>query len=212
FLKIKIKVVMQIGDVSYDHIPASLRITTWNDNNEITTTYSSLDAGVNEIQVLKSAKRFGFLVSKWGVNDAITIERNEINENTIYILGGSKDAKMLSSERVYKIVNGRDVADTKTDYFYDHTGKLIKIDYWVKKPDNSNLLSMIDWFIYDGNRLTKIKKVNLADNTTLKETQFTYNAQGIMTNMVEKENDFETAAAISYLPAQQNINIQYNLA
>src|SRR5690606_29395721 len=212
YLKIKMKAVMQIGEVTYDHIPASLSITSWNDKGEMTTTYSSLAAGVNEIQVLKAATKFEFLVSKWGVNDAITIERQDIDEGTVYILGGSKDAKKLSSERVYKIVNGRDVADSKTDYFYDHTGKLIKIDYWVKKPDNSNLLSMIDWFIYDGNRLTKIKKVNLADNTTLKETQFTYNAQGIMTNMVEKENDFETAAAISYLPAQQNINIQYNLA
>ena len=212
FLKIKMKAVMQIGDVTYDHIPASLSITSWNDKGEMTTTYGSLAAGVNEIQVLKAATKFEFLVSKWGVNDAITIERQDIDEGTVYILGGSKDAKKLSSERVYKIVNGRDVADSKTDYFYDYSGNLVKIDYWIKKPDNSNYLSMIDWFIYDGSRLTKIKRVNIADNTTLKETLFSYNAQGKMTNMVEKENGFETAASISYLPAQQNISIQYNMA
>ena len=210
FLKIKMKAVMQIGDVTYDHIPASLRITTWNDKGEMTTSYGSLNAGVNEIQVLKSATKFEFQVSKWGTHDAITIERQDIDENTVYILGGSKEAKKLSSERVFKIVDGKDVADTKTDYFYDHTGKLIKIDYWTKKPDNSNFFSMADWFIYDGDRLTKIKRVNIADNTTLKETLFTYNAQGKLTNMVEKESGFETAAIISYLPAQ--IGIQYNLA
>lgn len=212
FLKIKIKAIMQIGSVTYDHIPASLRITTWNDKGEMTTTYGSLNAGVNEVQVLKSAAKFEFLVSKWGTNEAITIERQDIDENTIYILGGSKEAKKLSSERVYKIVDGRDVADTKTDYFYDHTGKLIKIDYWTKKPDNSNYFSMADWFIYDADRLVKIKRINVSDNSTLKETLFTYNAQGKMTNMVEKANGFETAGAITYLPAQQKIGIHYNLA
>ena len=211
FLKIKIKAVMQIGDVTYDHIPASLRISSWNQQGEMTTTYQSLSAGVNEIQVLKSASKFEFQVSIWGTHDAITIEREDIDESTVYILGGSKEAKKLRSERVYKIVDGRDVADTKTDYFYDHTGKLIKIDYWIKKPDNSNFLSVIDWFIYDGERLSKIKKVNMDNNTIMKETFFTYNVHGILTNMVESANGFETAASINYLPAQQNIGIQYNL-
>ena len=212
FLKIKMKAIMQIGDVLYDHIPASLRITTWNDKGEITTTYSSLNPGVNEIQVLKSATKFEFLVSKWGTNDAITIERQDLDVNTVYILGGSKESKKLSSERVFKIINGREVADTKTDYFYDIDGNLLKIDYWMKKPDNSNFLSAVEWFTYDGGRLSKIEKVNVENNTVIKETRFTYNAQGKLTNMVEKANGFETAAAITYLPAQQKIGIQYNLA
>jgi hypothetical protein len=211
FFKIKMKAVMQIGDVTYDSIPASLSLTTWNDKGEMTTTYGSLKAGINEIQLLKAATKFQFVVSKWGVNDNITLNRNEVDENTVYILGGSKEAKKLKSERVYKIIDGKDVADTKTDYHYDHLGNLLKIDYWMKKADNSTYFAMADWFEYSGGRVSKIKRVDIESNTTLKETIFTYNAHGKIVNMVESADGFQTTAAISYLPAQQNIAIQYNL-
>ena len=212
FLKIKIKAIIKIGEVVYDNIPASLIITTYNNNGEKTTSYGSLKAGENEIQLLKAATKFEIVVSKWGINDAITIYRQDVDENQVYILGGSKAAKKLSSERVFKIVDGKDVADTKTDYFYDYDGSLLKIDYWMKKPDQSNFLSKADWFIYENGRLSKIKTVNVSNNSVLKEIFFTYNAQGKMTNMRETANGFNTTAVINYLPSQQNIGIQLDLA
>lgn len=212
FVKIKMKAIMKIGDVVYDSIPASLTITSWKDNGEKTTAYGSLKAGVNEIQLLKSATKFDIVVSKWGTNDAITINRQDVDENQVYILGGSKTAKKLSSEIVLKIVDGKDVPDTKTNYFYDHNGNLLKIDYWMKKADQSNFLSKADFFSYEAGRLSKIKTVNVSNNTIIKEISFSYNAQGKITNMKETANGFNTTAAITYLPSQQNMGIQFNLA
>jgi hypothetical protein len=90
---VKIKAIMQIGDVLYDSIPASLTITTWNNKGEMTTTYGSLAAGVNELQVLKAGVKFEFRVTKWGTNDAVTLKKEEIDEKTVYVLGGNKAPK-----------------------------------------------------------------------------------------------------------------------
>jgi hypothetical protein len=226
YFKIKLKAIMQIGDVTYDSISASLRLTTWNDKGEMTTTYGSLQAGVNEIQLLKAATKFEFMVSKWGTHDAITLNRNQVDENTVYVLGGNKAAKKLKSERVYKIVDGKEVAEAQINYFYNNTGNLLKIDYWTKEGVNTPYFPVTDWlggdysstyfpvtdlFEYSGGRVSKIRRVDIESNTNLKETVFTYNAQGKLVNMVESADGFQTTAAITYLPAQQNIAIQYNL-
>jgi hypothetical protein len=68
YIKVKMRAIMKIGDVIYDSIPASLTISTWNDKGEMTTTYGSLAAGINEVQVQKAAVKYQFLVSKWGTN------------------------------------------------------------------------------------------------------------------------------------------------
>lgn len=213
YMKIKMKAIMQIGDVVYDSIPASLRITTWNNNGEMTTTYSSLAAGVNEVQVLKAATKFEFTVSKWGTNDAITLAKNDIDLSTVYILGGSKAAKKLKSEATYKQVNGKfGQADTKTNYFYDHLGNLLKIDYWKRKEDNTPYMAMTDRFEYVGDRLAKITRAEPASNKTISTTSFTYNAQGKITGISENANDVVTTGTVEYFPSfgERKINYSYS--
>ena len=225
YFKIKMKAVMQIGDVTYDSIPASLIITTWNEKGEMTTTYGSLQAGVNEIQLLKAATKFEFRISRYGIVDNLKLNRAETDENTVYILGGSKAAKKLKLERIYKIVDGKDVAEAQINYFYNNSGNLLKIDYWTKEGVNTPYFPVTDWlggdnkyfpmtdfFEYSGGRVSKIRRVNTEDNSTIKETIFNYNAQGKMINMTETENGFSTTASVNYLPSRQNIGVVYNLA
>ncbi|MGV3527929.1 MAG: hypothetical protein ACO1OO_03465 [Flavisolibacter sp.] len=211
FIKVKMKAIMKIGNIVYDSLPASLRITTWSETGEMTTTYGTLAAGVNTINVLKAASKYEFLVSKWGTTDAITLNRQDVDENTIYILGGSKEAKKLKSERVYKMIEGKDVADTKTDYHYDHEGKLLKIDYWMRKQDNTPYFAMADWFEYSGAKVSKIRRTNIETNSTMKETRFTYDQQGKVSGMQEEENGWITSGVATYLPSLAQIGIAYNL-
>lgn len=210
YMKVKIKAIMKIGNIVYDSLPASLRLTTWNDKGEMTTTYSHLNAGVNEVQVLKAAVKFEFLVSKWGTNDAMTLNRQDIDEATVYILGGSKEAKKLKSERVYKQVNGVDVAESKTDYFYDHLGNLLKIDYWLRKTDNTPFLAMTDIFEYANGRASKIVRRNVENNSILATTSFSYDLQGKVTGISQDDNGFETNATVEYFyTSKPEIKIQY---
>lgn len=198
YMKVKIKAIMKIGDIIYDSIPASIRITTWNDKGEMNTTYGHLKAGVNEVTVLKAAVKYEFLVSKWGTNDAMTLNRQDVDEATVHILGGSKEAKKLKSERVYKQVNGTDVSESKTDYFYDHLGNLLKIDYWLRKADNTPFLAMTDIFEYSNGRATKIVRRNVENKSVLTTTSFSYDLQGKVTGISQDDNGFQTNAAVEY--------------
>jgi hypothetical protein len=198
YLKVKLRAIMQIGDVVYDSIPSSLTITTWNNKGEMTTTYSHLNPGVNEVQVLKAAVKYKFTVSKWGTNDEMTLDRSSVDNITVYTLGGSKAAKKLKSERVYKQVNGADVAESKTDYFYEAAGKLSRVDYWLKKKDNSSYLAMVDEFEYNNGRVTRIVRTNKEDRSVMTTTSFSYDNSGKVTSIAQNDNGVQTNASIEY--------------
>jgi hypothetical protein len=199
YMKIKIKAIMKIGTIVYDSLPAALTISTWNDKGEMTTTYTHLNAGVNEVRVLKSAVKFQFTVSKWGTNESMTFNKADINLNTVYILGGNKEAKKLKSERVYKQINGADVSESKTDYFYDATGKLSKIEYWLRKKDNTPYLAMTDLLEYSGGRATKIIRTNEENHSTMAIASYTYDNVGKVTRITQNDNGFETNASVEYI-------------
>jgi hypothetical protein len=210
YMKLKLRAVLKIGEVIYDSVPASLRITTWNDKNEMNTTYGQLKAGVNEVSVLKAAVRYEFRINKWGIDDAMTLDRNNVDESTVYTLGGSRDAKKLKSERVYKIVNGTDVPESKTDYFYDGAGKLSRIEYWMRKQDNTPYLAMTDRFEYSASRVDKISRMDEESKAVIKLTSFGYDNQGKVISMWEKENSVETNATVSCSSSPlQEVSIHY---
>ena len=210
FIKVKIRAIMQIGDVIYDSIPASITITTWNNKGEMNTTYGHLNAGINEVQVLKAATKYEFVVSKWGTNDAMTLNRRDVDEVTVYTLGGSKAAKKLKSERVYKQVNGVDVPESKTDYFYEAAGKLSKIEYWLKKKDNSSYLAMTDDFHYDNGRVVRIIRRNEVSRSTMTTTSFTYDNVGKVTAISQDDDGVLTNASVEYFHyTRKEVKIHY---
>jgi len=210
FVKVKIRAIMKIGDIIYDSIPAALTLTTWNDKGEMTTTYGHLNAGTNEMQVLKAAVKYEFLVSKWGTNDAMTLDRKDIDENNVYTLGGSKEAKKLKSERVYKQVNGVDVPDSKTDYFYEAGGKLSKIEYWLSKKDNTPFLAMADDFQYTNGKATRIVRTNAESRSTMTVTSFAYDNAGKVTSIAQNDNGIQTNASVEYFSYnRKEVKIHY---
>ncbi len=198
FLKINLRAMMQIGDVLYDSLPASLTITTWNADGQMNTTYSALKAGVNEVPVLKAAVKYEFRVSKWGTSDAITINRQDADEVTVHTLGGNKAAKKLKSERVYKEVNGSYVPESKADYIYNAAGNIYLIEHWLRGANNTNYLSMTDRFEYAGTRVQKIIRTDAQTKQVINETSFTYDNQGKVTAMSKLENGAQTLARVEY--------------
>jgi len=210
YMKVKIRAIMKIGDVIYDSIPAALTLTTWNEKGEMATTYGSLKAGVNEVQVLKAAVKYDFLVSKWGTNDAMTLNRKDVDEATVYTLGGSKEAKKLKSERVYRQVNGADVPESKNDYFYDAAGRLSRIEYWLRKKDNRPYLSMTDAFEYTNGKATRIVRTNEEDKSVLTVTSFAYDNSGKVIGISQNDNGAQTNASVEYFfNTRQEVKIHY---
>lgn len=210
FMKVKIRAIMKIGDVVYDSIPAALRLTTWNEKGEMNTAYISLAAGVNEVQVLKAATKYEFMVSKWGVNDAMTLNRNDVDDVTVYTLGVSKEAKKLKSETTLKQVNGAYVPESRNNYFYDAAGKLSRIEYWLKKKDNTPYLAMTDLFEYTNGKASTITRRNEEDKSVLSVTSFAYDNSGKVIGISQNDNGIQTNASVEYFYYQrQEVKIHY---
>lgn len=210
YMKVKIKAIMQIGDVLYDSIPASLMLTTWDEKGEATSAFSSLKAGINEVPVLKAAVKYRFYVSKWGTKDEMTLNKTDIDEETVYTFGGSKSAKKLKSELTYKLVNGQYIAETKNVYNYDADGKLSAIQYYMRKKDNTPYLAMTDRFDYNGNKVSSITKYDEETKTKIGETSFTYDQQGKIRAIAQKDNGNETNATVEYFyNPKQEAKIHY---
>jgi hypothetical protein len=211
YLKLKLRAIIKIGDVIYDSIPASLTISTFNSSGEMTTTYAPLKAGVNELQLLKSAAKYHFRVSRWGITDTMTLDRSNADDATVYTMGGSREAKKLKSERVYQLVNGVDVPFSKTDYHYNAAGNILKIEYWLKKQDKSTFLSMTDRFEYNGTRVAKINRYDEETKDLSRTTSFNYDNQGKVVGMVQNEHGAETVATVTYTYHQRpGITIHYD--
>jgi hypothetical protein len=196
--RIRLKAEMKIGNIIYDSIPAYVRITTWNNNGQPGITFKELRPGANEILVSKDASRYDFILYKWGITDTLHVSRNEMNEAQVYILGTSKAAKKLKSERVYKIINGVDMADTKTDYFYDAAGKLSKIEYWMRNKDNTAYLAMTDVFEYSNGKATGIVRTNEESQSVMSRTLFSYDQNGKVSNITQNDNGIQTNASVTY--------------
>jgi len=210
FIKVKIRAIMKIGNIIYDSIPAALTLTTWNDKGEMTTTYGHLNAGINEVQVLKASVKYEFMVSKWGTNDGMTLNRKDVDEASVYTLGGSKEAKKLKSEKLYKQVNGLDVPESKTNYFYEAGGKLSKIEYWLTKKDNTPYLAMTDEFEYNNARATRIIRTNAENRSVMTVTSFTYDNAGKVTGIVQNDNGIKTNASVDYFfHTRKEVKIHY---
>ncbi|HEY0060273.1 MAG TPA: hypothetical protein VGB56_14145, partial [Flavisolibacter sp.] len=212
YMKIKVRAVMKIGDVLYDSIPASLQLSTWNQNGEMTTTYLSLQAATNEISVLKAGTRFRLHVSKWGTSTELILNRQDVVEDTVYILGSTKAAKLLKAEMTYKLVNGSYVPQSKNEYLYDANGKLSWINYYLKRADNSSYIAMHEEFEYAGARVQAIRRYNEA-NALSRTTTFSYTTDGKVSSINQNENGQQTTGRVEYYSdSEPQVKIHYAYA
>lgn len=175
-----------------------------------------MPAGLSEISLPKAATRYDLQVAKWGTVDELSLQKGDVQEGAVYTLGGSKEAKKLSSEINYKMVNGAWVAEQKITYQYENS-KLKKIIYQRKCADNSVFVHTTEDFTYNSNGwVEQIVKKNEA-NQVMMETSFNYNQSGKIVSMQQKEGDKLTIASVTYvgrtgrngITGLYDINIRY---
>ena len=195
----------------YDSIPASLQIISWDNNNVMHLRQINLAAGTNEVSLPKAHTKYQLKLSKWGISDEMSFTKSQVPEGTLIDLGGSKASKKIQLEEDFLLAAGSYRLDNKTVYTYNVKGGIQRIDYYEKRLQYSDLKRyQSDVFVYSGNRVIKINRLDEFDSQTA-VTDFTYNAQGKVTNMHEKSYDQETGAAVeySYAGATTDIEIFY---
>lgn len=208
--RIRLRTVITNGDVVYDSIPSTLRITTWDERNEWSNREMELKPGTNEIILPKAATKFKFQIWQWGHSDEMTLLKKDADTNTVYTIGGSRAAKKLKSELVYTHVSGAYRADSKNDYSYGANGKLNKITYYLKRKDGTPYIAFTDVFNYAGDKVESIVKSD-EKNTVVNTTSFRYDGQGKMVSMKEKANGAdEINATITYMSLEGSQRVQIN--
>jgi hypothetical protein len=172
-----------------------------------------LKAGISEVSLPKSAAKYLLIVSKWGITDELPLEKKDIKEGTVYTLGGSKAAKKLKSEVVLKLVNGVYKPLSKNAFDYDENGRLIQIIQYLKKPDNSTYIGSTDKFTYNSTgKVERIVKYG-ENNAVLSEINFSYDQQGKVIAMLQKEDGHQTDATVDYffMNGQSGISGDYGI-
>jgi len=212
-VKIKIKPMIKIGDVVYDSIPVNFTWITWNaEGRMIATQKTSLPAGTNEVALPGNAYKYNLQVERWGIHDEIELLKTNIQEGTVYSLGGSKAAKKLKSELLYKWLNGAYQAVSKNTYEYDASGRLSQIIYYLRRADNTSYVAMTDNFIY--NAAGKVEKIKRYDgsNAEISQSNFRYDFQGKMIGLSETAGAKYSAGEITYTgqtSGSYNMSIKY---
>lgn len=210
FYTVKVKAAVKIGAIDYDSIPASLRLTTWDANNERSLSFISLQPGTNDVKLPLNVAKYQLTLEKWGITDEVTLMKADVKEGMAIMLGGSKAAKKLTSEVTLNLVEGVYKAYSKTAYEYRGDGNINKIIYYLKKADNTPYVSMTEEFIYSNGRLDKVNKYNENKNL-MGYLSFSYDQQGRVSAMDHKMNGEQTIAAVSYsdVLSRKEININY---
>lgn len=179
YITIKLKAAITVGDVVYDSIPATFRITSWDDNGVQHQKDTTLDAGAQAIHLPKAHSRFSFSINKWGVDDQLVLAKNEITEGRVYTLGGSKAAKKLQSVTQYSFFNGAFVPSQRQVFAYDAQGRIQHIDQYGTNNQGQLQLMSKDEYIYDGNKL-RVENVSVTGGvrTVWYHHAYTFDAQG----------------------------------
>jgi hypothetical protein len=209
-VKIRIRPLIKIGEVVYDSIPVQIIVQSWDNSGPMSTKFISLTPGTNEISLLRSVPKYRIILKHWNISDVIELTQNDIQEGAVYSIGGSKQAKQLQSELVYKHTQGAYLAMTKNVYMYGMDGKVSEIQYFQRKADNSPYMAMRDRFTRNGEgKVTKTVRYG-ETNQVLTQTDFTYNQQGRVNGIKEVANDNTTQAEVEYFATGGGTGISGN--
>lgn len=200
-----IQSLFRIGDVIYDNMPVSLKLTTYPLKGEPQTTIQTLASGTKKITLSKQAEKYTLSISKWGMEDSAVILPNNMKDGITYSLGGSKAAKKIKFESVYKQAGNLWLPETRKEYLYANNGKLNTINHYRKAADQSSFIEMKEEIVYENNKVSQIKK-----STNNQVSFYTYNDDGELTQIRHSDNEGKTTGQVNYLALPDEIGMSNN--
>jgi hypothetical protein len=175
FFTVRMKAEMSVGQFLFDGLQANVHITATSDQGDQHDMVFILEPGMNELELPALYSTFTILWTKWNFSEELVFSRDELVENGTVILHGDQPAKMLKSEESYHEIQGIYVPYSRTEYFYNAEEKLVRKDFYQKKPQSSELiLQMITEYAYDA--AGKLQKMELKnpDQSYYKEAVYTW--------------------------------------
>ncbi len=197
--------LFSIGNVLYDSIPVSLKLTTYPVQGEPFTTIHALPAGSKKFTLSKNAAKYTLSISKWGMQDSSTILPTDMKDGITYWLGGTKAAKKLKYESVYRQSGNTWLADTRKEYLYGNNDRVNLINHFKKAADYSTILEMKEEIIYENNRVSQIKKSINNQNSF-----YTYQPDGKLAQLRYTDMEGQTIGLANYVTLPGGIGSSSN--
>ncbi|WP_162817764.1 hypothetical protein U0035_08670 [Niabella yanshanensis] len=205
--QILVRPIIRVGHIIYDSIPAQLIVKSWNAKNEMTYNIHFLKGGAQGIYLSAKAIKHQLSISKWGSYDEFTLNKEDIQEGSVYDIGGDVEAKKLKSVLEYKIVNGISTPITKTDYEYHSNGLAKQKQVWGKRSDFSTHLVQKDIYEYINNKIGIIKSYD-ENNVLIKTTTVQYqNTANKISSIEEKTGNQTIHTEVTYTPLETRSGI-----
>ncbi|WP_336515070.1 hypothetical protein [Pollutibacter soli] len=201
--RIFVKPMIKVGDIVYDSVPVQLVLKSWDEQNNMSYKALSLLAGMQPVVLPAGAVKYQLSVSKWNTYDEMTLTKGDIQENSVYILGGNKGAKLLKNVTDVRIENGRSKAFQRFEYRYQPNGDLKELTWLGKKEDGSNYVIRKDLFQYTNSRITGIQGYNESGALSM-NSSFSYDNEGRVTGFEQAFQGQKTTGAYTYLPVQDD--------
>jgi len=211
-LKIYIRPMIRIGNITYDSIPVTLFVWSFDAQNNSSLRTLYLPAGVQQITLPAAAVRYKISLTKWQITDELLLNKADVQQNTVYDIGGSAEARKLKSVITAKLVAGQLTPQNKKDYEYDASGRITQVMLWGKR-NNVTYLVKKDVYEYSGStRVTRIVSYD-EHGAIVATTSFGYDAAGKVISMEEIAGAEKTNATVSYiaLPGQAGITQTYEV-
>ncbi len=189
--QILVRPMIRVGHVIYDSIPAQLIVKSWDAKNEMTYNILYLKGGAQSVYLSARAVKHQLSVSKWGSYDEFTLNKEDIQEGSVYDIGGDVEPQKLKSVLEYKIVKGTHTPVTKTDFEYHSNGFIKQKQVWGKRADMSTYLVQKDIYEYINNKIGIIKSYNEND-VLIKTTTVQYQNAAKRISSIEEKTGTET--------------------
>lgn len=196
-LTIKVQAIIRIGDIIYDNIPASFTLTSYDSSMQPHMLNVRLKPGVNEINIPANHVRYRLFVKEWNQTDEMTLDRNNIQEDVVYTLGGGRAAKQLKYELNAVLVNGTYRAESKTEYRYDALGKLVKVLLFRKRTNGDIYVAVTEDLIYQQGKVTETIKKDESGNE-ISKLYISYDQQGKINALKHLRGTEETIGTVTY--------------
>lgn len=203
-LTIQVKAVIKIGEVVYDSIPAKLTVTSYDNTGQAHVKNVQMVEGVNLVVIPGNHLRYLLEVERWGVHDQMLLNRSDVHEDWVYLLGGSRAAKQLQYEQRMILENGVYRATHRTEYTYNTSGQLIQANFLSKKADGSIQLDATEELIVQQGKVKAILRKDGLGNP-ISRLDIQYDQQGKINTMQERAGGVETYATVSYAVTKNGI-------
>lgn len=196
-----------VGGNSYDSLPGTAIITSWDTLGVATSRQVELRAGITPVNLPVPARQYKLSFSKWNTVSERTLDSSQVSNGMLVELKGERTAKRLSLTEEFIEVEGQWLPQAKALYQYTGNGQLDQVVYHQKKPQVYELQHILtDKARFSNGRLQGVDRMDAAGKK-VGQTSYEYDANGILTHISNESYGTTIHSVLEYSAAHESRSV-----